>query len=151
MEIREADLDDPSVRDLVTSHQQRAFENSPPGTSFALDLSGLRRPEIKLYAAWDGDVLLGIGAIMEVTGDTGEVKSMRTTDAALRRGVGSAILRYIEDEARRRGYVRLLLETGNSEPYQPANALYQNLGYIRRGPFGDYTETGFNIFYEKSL
>ena len=88
---------------------------------------------------------------MEVAGDTGEVKSMRTTDAALRRGVGRAILRHIEDEAQRRGYVRLLLETGTGEAYRPANALYQNLGYTRRGPFGDYTETGFNIFYEKTF
>ena len=151
MDIREADLDDPSVRDLVTSHQQRAFENSPPGTSFALDLSGLRRPEITLYAAWDGNVLLGIGALMEVAGDAGEVKSMRTTDASLRRGVGSAILLHIESEARRRGYARLLLETGTGEAYRPANAMYRKQGYIRRGPFGDYTETGFNIFYEKTF
>lgn len=151
MEIRRADLADPSIRDLVTTHQQRAFESSPPGTSFALDLRGLQRPEITLFGAWADDVLLGIGALMEIGGDTGEVKSMRTADAALRRGVGSAMLRNIEQEARRRGYVRLLLETGTGEVYMPANAMYLRHGYSRRGPFGEYADTGFNLFYEKLL
>ena len=74
---------------------------------------------------------------------------MRTADCALRRGIGGAILSHIEAEARRRGYTRILLETGNNEAYLPANALYQQHGFTRRSPFGDYVESGFNIFYEK--
>lgn len=76
---------------------------------------------------------------------------MRTVDPALRRGVGSAILAHIEIEARRRGYISILLETGVGEIYAPANALYRRHGFTERGPFGAYAETGFNIFYEKVL
>lgn len=88
---------------------------------------------------------------MAISDRVGEVKSMRTADAALRRGVGSAILAHIESEARSRGYGMILLETGGGETYARANALYRRQGYTRRGLFGDYVETGFNIFYEKIL
>lgn len=151
MEIRVADLDDADVRELATSHQRRAYEASPPGTSFALDLTGLQRPEITLFEAREGERLLGIGALMALPDRTGEVKSMRTADDALRRGVGGALLAHIEAEARRRGYAKLVLETGTGATYAPANAMYQRFGFVRRGPFGDYAETGFNIFYEKPL
>jgi putative acetyltransferase len=151
MDIRIADLDDADVSALVSSHQRRAYDASPPGTSFALDLSGLRRPDITLFEARDADRLLGIGALMALGDGTGEVKSMRTADDALRRGVGTGLLTHIEAEARQRGFTVLLLETGVGETYAPANALYRRHGFNRRGPFGEYVETGFNIFYEKSL
>lgn len=151
MDIGIADLGDDDICALVTLHQQRAYEASPPGASFALDLAGLQRPEITLFAAHEGTRLLGIGALMALPGNMGEVKSMRTADRALQRGVGSAILSRIEAEARHRGYAKLLLETGSTEIYAPANALYRRFGFVRRGPFGDYRETDFNIFYEKVL
>lgn len=151
MDIRIADFDNEDVCELIALHQRRAYEASPPGTSFALDLAGLQRPEITLFELRDGARLLGIGALMALPERAGEVKSMRTADSALRRGIGGAILSHIEAEARRRGYTRILLETGNNETYAPANALYRQHGFTRRGPFGDYVESGFNIFYEKAL
>jgi putative acetyltransferase len=151
LDIRIADFDNADVCDLIALHQRRAYDASPPGTSFALDLAGLQRPEITLFELREGTRLLGIGALMALPDRTGEVKSMRTADAALRRGIGGAILAHIEAEARRRGYTKIVLETGNNEAYAPANALYRRHGFTRRGPFGDYAETGFNIFYEKVL
>lgn len=151
MDIRIADFDNEDVRELIASHQRRAYDSSPPGTSFALNLSGLQRPEITLFEAREGDRLLGIGALMGLSDGAGEVKSMRTGDGALRRGVGSAILVHIEAEARRRGFAKIFIETGVGETYAPANALYRRHGFAERGPFGNYAKTGFNIFYEKRL
>lgn len=151
MDISIADLASEDISQLITLHLRRAYEASPSGTSFALDLAGLRRPDITLFAAREDSGLLGIGALLALGDNTGEVKSMRTADDALRRGVGSAIMSRIEAEARQRGYAKLLLETGGTETYAPANALYQRHGFARRGPFGDYSETDFNLFYEKTL
>ena len=151
MDIGVADLADTDVRALITAHQQRMYEASPPGTSFALDLTGLDRPEVTVLEVREDGVLLGIGALMELPGGSGEIKSMRTSDAALRRGVGQAILDRIVEIARERGYSRLLLETGTGEVFEAANRLYLRNGFARRAAFGDYSETDFNIFYEKAI
>jgi putative acetyltransferase len=146
-----ASLADADIRDLVTLHQRHMYDASPPGTSFALDLSGLDRPDVTVFALREDGELLGIGALMELSPLLGEIKSMRTQDTALRRGVGQALLDGITAEARRRGYEALLLETGTGETFEPANRLYIRNGFTRRPAFGDYVETDFNIFYEKAL
>lgn len=151
MEFGVASLASVDVCELVTLHQRRMYEASPPGTSFALDLSGLERPDVTVFALREDDHLLGIGALMELSPSLGEIKSMRTQDSALRRGVGQALLDGITAEARHRGYTALVLETGTGETFEPANRLYIRNGFMRRPAFGDYAETDFNIFYEKEL
>ena len=151
MEIGIASLADADVRELVTRHQRLMYQASPRGTSFALDLSGLDRTDVTVFEAREDDSLMGIGALMELSADVGEIKSMRTEGSALRRGVGQALLDRIDATARERGYSRLLLETGTGEAFEPANRLYLRNGFTRCGAFGDYTETEFNIFYEKAL
>ena len=151
MDIGIASLADADVRELVTRHQRLMYQASPPGTSFALDLSGLDRTDVTVFEAREDDSLMGIGALMELSADVGEIKSMRTEGSALRRGVGQALLDRIDATARERGYSRLLLETGTGEAFEPANRLYLRNGFTRCGAFGDYTETEFNIFYEKAL
>jgi len=146
-----ASLADADVRELITLHQRRMYEASPPGTSFALDLTGLDRPEVTVFEAREEGALLGVGALMAMDATSGEIKSMRTADGALRRGAGQALLDHIVEIARGRGYTCLLLETGTGEVFEPANRLYLRNGFVRCGPFGDYTETAFNIFYEKAL
>lgn len=127
------------------------YESSPPGTSFALDLDGLRRPEITVIEAREGGELLGVAALKALSKTAGEIKSMRTADGALRKGVGQALLDALCEIAREPGYAQLMLETGQGELFEAANALYLKNGFLRREAFGDYRETDFNIFYEKSL
>ncbi|MDG5747474.1 GNAT family N-acetyltransferase [Qipengyuania sp. XHP0207] len=151
MEFGIASLADADVRDLVTLHQREMYDASPPGTSFALDLSGLDQPEVTVFAVRDHTGLLGIGALMALPETRGEIKSMRTRATALRRGVGQTLLDGIEAEARNRGYAKLFLETGTGEAFEAANRLFLCNGFTRRAAFGDYVETDFNIFYEKAL
>ena len=101
--------------------------------------------------ARDVHALLGVGALLELSATEGEIKSMRTADTALRRGVGQALLDRIIGIARERGYRRVLLETGTGETFEPANRLYLRNGFTRCAPFGEYAETDFNIFYELAL
>jgi putative acetyltransferase len=150
-EIREDDLSGEQTRALLALHLAGMHASSPPGSVFALDLSGLQVPEITVWSAWETNTLLGIGALKVVDPTTGEIKSMRTHPEHLRRGVAAALLEHIIAEARRRHLTRLSLETGSGPAFEPALALYRNRGFANGERFGDYTQTDFNQFLHLPL
>jgi len=145
------DLTHSDVVALIELHLRSAFENSPPGSVFALDLSGLRDPAVTLWSAWDGDDLLGMGALKQLDTGHGELKSMRTAPAHLRKGVAATMLDHLIGEGRRRGYARLSLETGNNAPFAPARAMYERAGFVPCGPFADYSDESFSRYYTLAL
>jgi GrpB-like predicted nucleotidyltransferase (UPF0157 family)/GNAT superfamily N-acetyltransferase len=149
--IKLADFDDDRVKALLTRHLEGMHANSPPGHVFALDWSGLQKPEISLFALWENDALLGLGALKEIEPRAGEIKSMRTADAHRRTGVAAAILDHLIAEARRRGYVRLSLETGSGPAFEPALRLYRQYGFVEGPPFGGYATSAFNRFLHLDL
>jgi putative acetyltransferase len=117
----------------------------------ALDLEQLRQPDITFWCAWEGAELLGCGALKELSPSHGEVKSMRTARAHLRKGVAGAILARIIEEARHRCYERLSLETGSMAAFQPAQRLYASFGFTPCGPFADYVEDPNSVFMTMAL
>ena len=149
--IRPVDFDDQRVQALLRRHLEGMHDNSPPGQVSAFDWAGLKRPEISFYALWDGEELLGFGALRELDRTWGEIKSMRTADAHLRTGVATTILEHIIAEARSRAYRRLSLETGSGTPFEPALALYRLRGFADGAVFGDYKKTSFNRFLHLAL
>lgn len=151
MIIQPGDFDDPQVRDLLRQHLQGMADTSPPGHSFALDLSGLQRPDVTFLSVWDGDTLLAIGAMKELAADHGELKSMRTRRDRLRRGAATAMLEALLDLARQRGYRRVSLETGSGEAFDPALALYRKHGFENGEAFADYVGSDFNQFLHLDL
>ncbi len=151
MRITEGRLDDERVHDLLRFHLAGMHENSPPGTVQALDLSGLKAPEVTFYTAWDGDALMGMGALRELDPAWGEIKSMRTHEAHLRKGIAAALLAHILAEARARRYRRLSLETGSGPAFEPALALYRRAGFASGEAFGGYDATDFNQFLHLDL
>jgi putative acetyltransferase len=151
MDIRLDDLSSPSTQSLVRLHLTHMHGNSPPGHAFALDLSGLRGPDVTFWSTWAGEKILGMGALKRLDIRSGEVKSMRTHPNHLRQGVGSALLEHIIVEAQTRGYHRLSLETGSGPAFEPALALYRRRGFVDGEPFGDYAPSGFNQFLHLQL
>lgn len=149
--IREDDLTDPQTLALLALHLHGMASNSPPGHSFALDVSGLKAPGVTLYGAWDGEALAGIGALKILGDGTAELKSMRTHPDHLRKGVGAALLEHIIAEARARGVVRLSLETGSGEAFEPALELYRRRGFFPGPAFADYVASPFNQFLHLNL
>ena len=144
-------LEGPEIIALLQEHLAEMRSVSPPESVHALDLSGLRNPDITFWTLWLESELAGCGALKELSGDHGEIKSMRTADAHLRRGVAAAILDHIIDEARRRGYTQLSLETGSQPHFAPARALYASFGFQRCGPFGDYIDDPNSVFMTRKL
>ena len=151
MEIREDDLSGDQTRDLLRLHLEGMHSSSPPGSVFALDLSGLTTAGVTGWTPGIGDAVAGIGALKDLGGRTGEIKSMRTHPAFLRRGVASALLEHVIAVARARGMTRLSLETGSGPAFEPALALYRRRGFVEGEPFGQYERSAFNQFLHLSL
>ena len=151
MHIELDDLSRPEVHALLREHLDDMYDLSPPEDVHALDLTGLRAPDVTFWTVWDNGVLLGCGALKEITPAHGEVKSMRTPKALRRRGAGRAILEHIIGEARARGYNRLSLETGSQEAFRPAHQLYESFGFVYCGPFADYDPSPNSVFMTLEL
>ena len=158
-------LTHPQVLALLEEHLAGMRAASPPECVFALDLNGLRRPEITFLTAWrlpagaargaqpeEVGELVAIGALKELTpttateGGHGELKSMRTSARHLRQGAAQAILTELLNLARERGYARVSLETGSTPPFDAAIAMYRRFGFVDCGPFADYREDPFSRF-----
>lgn len=151
MQIRAGELDHPEVIALLREHLQGMAQLSPPESVHALDLDGLRQPEISFWSAWQDDELLGCGALKQLDAGHGEIKSMRTVSRHLRKGVAAAMLDHLIDEAGRRAYRRLSLETGSMDGFEPARRLYARYGFEPCGPFADYVDDPNSVFMSKHL
>ena len=146
MNIVEDDLTGGPVLALLERHMAHMRSLSPPESVHALDLSGLRGPEITFWTVWDGADLVGCGALKQIDPAHGEIKSMHTAAEHRGRGVAAAMLAHILAEARRRGYRRLSLETGSMDGFIPARMLYARNGFFECPPFDDYAEDPNSTF-----
>jgi putative acetyltransferase len=151
LDIREDDLTGCEIKALLQEHLSHMHEITPPGSVHALAIDALRSPDVTFWSAWDGRELLGCGALKALDATSGEIKSMRTAKAHRRKGVASKILNYMIQEAMRRSYHRLYLETGAFPAFAPARALYLRYGFEYHGPFADYQEDPNSVFMVKIL
>jgi putative acetyltransferase len=149
--FHEGDLDSADVQALLDFHFAEMRKTSPPEACHVLPINGLRDPAVTFWSARDDGKLVGIGALKELATDHGEIKSMRTAPPAVGRGVGRALLSHIVTAARSRGYQRLSLETGSTEPFAAALRLYESEGFVPCGPFGSYQDTPFTRFFTREL
>ncbi len=136
----------PDMRELVMEHFKEMIATAAPESSHALDLESLARPEITLFGARRGGQLLGCGALKKLTTDAGEIKTMRTVEAARGMGIGGILLDRLLSEARSRGYEAVYLETGSEPFFGPARSLYRSRGFVRCAPFASYKEDPHSVF-----
>lgn len=151
MEIKIDDLTGSEIIGLLQEHLNDMYLTSPPESVHALDLNGLRRPEITFWTVWEGDRLAGCGAIRELDASHAEIKSMRTAQDFRRKGVAARMMQHILAVAESRNYERLSLETGSMEYFAPARNLYESFGFEYCQPFGDYNEDPNSTFMTKKL
>lgn len=149
--IREDDLTGPQVADLLAFHLSEMHRWSPACKVHAMPIERLRAPDVTFYSAWDGDTLAAVGALKDLGGERGELKSMRAAPAYRGKGAGRAILEHLLAEAGRRGYRWLGLETGRPAPFQPAQRLYAGYGFAECPPFGDYVSDDFSLCMAREL
>jgi len=151
MNIKVDDLRGPEIHQLLREHLQSMALHSPPESVHALDIEALRQPEITFWTAWEGAELLGCGALKELDAQHAEIKSMRTSTPHLRKGVAGKLLAHIIEEAQRRAYRRLSLETGSANAFAPARNLYERFGFSFCEPFADYAADPYSVFMTRKL
>ena len=151
MRIIAGDFNSPHVRALLEHHVATARAETAPGSAHALDLESMKASDINFWAAWDGDVILGVGELKRLSNDHGEIKSMHTVRVSRRKGVGTAILLHIIEAARAMGLSRLSLETGSWPYFLPAREFYKRHGFLECPPFGKYESDPNSVFMSLDL
>jgi putative acetyltransferase len=149
--IIEGGLEDARVVAMLQFHFDTNVSVTPRGSAHVFDLDRLRQADIRFWSAWDGETLLGTGALKRMTATTGEVKSMHTLQGERRSGVGSAMLRHIMAEAKDMGLRRLYLETGSFDYFAPARALYRKHGFEECPPFEGYKPDPNSMFMTRTI
>ena len=76
---------------------------------------------------------------------------MHTAEAARGRGIGRVLLAHLLGLAAERGYERVSLETGTTEEFAAARAMYTRAGFVPCGPFGGYQPSPDNCFFTLTL
>ena len=151
MHLQIDNLHGPEIHALLQEHLDDMVKHSPPHSMHALDIEALHHPDITFWTAWEQGALLGCGALKALGAGLGEIKSMRTASAHLRKGVAAALLQRVTTTAQERGYTHLYLETGSAPAFDPARRMYESLGFAYCGPFAGYVEDRFSVFMVKAL
>ncbi|MFB2687091.1 GNAT family N-acetyltransferase [Shewanella mangrovisoli] len=151
MKIILDDLKGPEITALLTEHLEDMRATSPPESVHALDLDGLRQPNIRFWTLWDGRNLAGCGALKWLDAEHAEIKSMRTAATYKQQGIASKVLQHLINDAKAAGVQRLSLETGSMAFFQPARNLYAKFGFELCGPFADYVLDPNSLFMTKKL
>jgi putative acetyltransferase len=151
MKIVVDDLRGEAIACFLEEHLHDMRSVSPPESKHALDLEGLRKPNITFWSMWDGEAVVGCGALKEIDAQHGELKSMRTAASHRSQGLGARMVQHIIDEARRRDYRRLYLETGAMPFFAPARRLYARFGFAPCAPFAEYKPDPNSVFMTLAL
>ena len=151
MEIVRGDLADPRVVALLEAHVAQCRAHSDPCKAHALDLTGLARPDIDVFAGFEGEALVGVGAVRRLSERLGEIKSMHVATSRRGGGAGVAMLAHLVAHARRVGLARLSLETGSQDFFYPARKLYRRHGFRDTGAFGGYPPDPHSVFLTLDL
>lgn len=151
MNIATDDLTDPRIIEFLDEHVRQMRAITPLESKHALDLAGLRRPEVTFWSVRDGNEVLGCGALQRLDPAGAELKSMRTAPARRRGGVASLLLEHILTEAERMGFARVSLETGSAALFLPARKLYEKYGFGYCEPFAGYRPDPHSVFMTRPL
>lgn len=103
---------------------------------------------ISLVALIEG-VPSGIGALRELEPGVAEIKRMYVVERSRRRGLGTAVLRALENQGRQLGYTTVRLETGTQQP--EAMAFYERMGYTRIDCYERWSGYPLSVCFEKTL
>lgn len=151
MEIQLGNLDSDEVKTLLLAHHEDMLKHSPPDSVHALDLSSLKDPSISFWTARINGELAGCGALKKLSEQHAELKSMRTAEKFLRKGVAATLLSHMLDLAQKEAFEEVSLETGTMKAFIPAQTLYKQFGFTECQPFSDYQEDPFSMFLTKRI
>jgi putative acetyltransferase len=147
--IEQIDSRRADARSIVALSDDFYRDLYPPESSHLESSEALQQSHVMLIGGFIENQLVACGAAKTMDDDGGyaEIKRVFVIDAWRGRGYSMDIMRYLEAELLRQGVQLYRLETGVKQP--AAIALYAKLGYVTRGPFGQYQPDPLSIFMEK--
>ena len=134
----EGNFDNAEVHELLIKHFIELRSISPEGSAHVLDITGLKDPSIKFWSLWEGNDLIGIGALKFLDKDHGEFKSIRISNKFRGKGNGLKVINHLIDEAKKLKIRRLSLETGAGDFFLTARKLFNKCGFETCKPFSHY-------------
>jgi len=146
----EDNFDNVKVHDLLVKHFIELRSVSPKGSVHVLDIADLKSPSIKFWSLWEGEELMGVGALKFINKVHGEFKSIRVNDKFRNKGYGLKIINHLIYEAKKLNIEQLSLETGAGSFFQNARKLFTKCGFKACEPFSHY-EKDVNSIYMNML
>jgi putative acetyltransferase len=146
----EDNFDNVKVHDLLVKHFIELRSVSPKGSVHVLDIADLKSPSIKFWSLWEGEELMGVGALKFINKVHGEFKSIRVNDKFRNKGYGLKIINHLIYEAKKLNIEQLSLETGAGNFFQNARKLFTKCGFKTCEPFSHY-EKDVNSIYMSIL
>lgn len=151
LSFREVDPEDPAIAPVIARHLKLMYASSPACSVHAMTPKALGGADVTLYAAFEGDMPVAIGALKAISPGHGELKSMHVVTEARGRGLARRMLAHLTDVAKSHGMGRLSLETGAQEAFLPARALYASEGFEDCAPFAAYRPDANSVFMTRAL
>ena len=151
MKIQVDNLKSVEVKQLLQEHHDDMLKHSPPESVHALDLSSLKAPDVTFWTAWIDGELAGCGALKKLNEKHAEIKSMRTSQQFLRKGVAAKLLTHMLNTAKTQSFAKISLETGTTNAFVPAQKLYKSFGFQECQPFLNYKEDPYSMFLTKAI
>jgi putative acetyltransferase len=148
VEIKRVDPGGEDFIRLLQASDDYAASLYPAESNHMLDIETLLRPQMNFFGVMVGGVVKGCGGFWAHE-DYVEIKRVWIDPSARGLGLSRKLMTVLENEARALGFKIARLETGISQP--EALGLYRALGYVERGPFGDYKLDPLSVFMEKTL
>ena len=140
MKSIEGNFDNSEVLELLNKHFIELRSVSPEGSAHVLDIEGLNDQNIKFWSLWEGNLLMGCGALKFLNKEHGEFKSIRVEDRFRKKDNGIKILKHLIFEAKKLNIKKISVETGTGDFFTPARKLFNKCGFKLCKPFAHYKE-----------
>ena len=147
----EGNFEHPEVNELLKKHFIELRAASPEGSTHVLDIPGLKVSSIKFWSLWEGDNLLGCGALKFLEKGHGEFKSIRVNDNFRNKGNGIKIVKHLIEEAKKLNIAKLSIETGAGKFFEPARKLFKRCNFEPCEPFAHYKNDINSIYLSKLI
>ncbi len=147
----EGNFDNLEVNELLTKHFIELRAASPEGSAHVLDIPGLKVSSIKFWSLWDGEKLIGCGALKFLDKEHGEFKSIRIHDNFRKQGQGINVINHLINEAKKLNIERISIETGAGDFFIPARKLFKRTGFIECEPFAHYKVDINSVYLTKKI
>jgi putative acetyltransferase len=150
--IRTRDILSPEAQALIAELNQELILTYPEEedtSHFRLDPSEVAEGNGAFLVAFRGAAAVGCGAVRRIDPLTAELKRMYVAPEARGLGVGRALLVALEEETRRLGLKRLVLETAIRQA--SAISLYESYGFTPTPSFGAYTGSPLSVCMGKDV